>query len=69
MKAILLFIMLAATISCTVVRENTYVYDSPKSDTIVISEIDLLFDSVDKYRKHIGAEPQNNILIRRLSNE
>ena len=50
MKAILLFIMLVATISCTVVRENTYVYDSPKSDTIVISEIDLLFDSVDKYR-------------------
>ena len=66
---ILLFTILAAIISCTVVRENTYVYDSPKSDTVRISELDSLFDSVDRYREHIGAEPQDNILIRRLSYE
>lgn len=66
MKKILLFTMLAAIFSCTVVRENTYVYDSVPCDTVVISDIDLLFDSVDRYREYIGVEPQDNILIRRL---
>ena len=48
------------------------IWDSIPGDTIPvahINDIDLLFESVDEYRAYLGAEPQDNILIRRLSNE
>jgi hypothetical protein len=48
------------------------IWDSIPSDTIPIThvnDIDLLFKSVDDYRAYLGAEPQDNILIRRIRDE
>jgi len=41
-------------------------YIDSAQTTYHMNEIDLMFHAMDAHREHIGAEPQDNVLMRRL---
>jgi hypothetical protein len=62
-------VMLNVIVLDTIAPVLIYIGDTIQATLYHMNEIDLTFHAMDAHRESLGAEPQDNILIRRIRDE